>query len=172
MKLVETDSSLSAVCRDVEQRLQDIVDLESLELHVELLPNFDTKFPQHRLDPGLYLHSGKTIYINGATVSDHICEAVLTHEIAHAAFEHTLLDSRDYECYGNTDIVADLSACKWGFYEEIKADRRRVYGDIYCEVLDPSIDNNERCQRLMIYRLHSRVPQVRPQLANLGQFPA
>jgi len=143
MKLIESDSRLSEVCRAVEVHVRNVSDLATLELSVVLLADFDSlpgaEFRGIRLSPTAYQPEERRILVNCArffSLPRDVSEAVLGHEIGHAVCHRDSVMQREpryrhlSEC-----IVADLLACKWSFFEGLRRERLESNGPRYCEIL-------------------------------------
>ena len=134
MKLSESDSSLSSLCREVEIRLRSVDALDDLDLPVVMLPNFESlpeskDSPTARYTPAAYQRLEKRIVVNGdvfPSLPSDVCEAALAHEIAHALYHRSPIIIRDPQSGIALDeeIVADLLACRWCFFDELTEDRR------------------------------------------------
>jgi len=151
LKLAESDPSLSTLCRAVEVRVQSVHELAGLELPVVLLRNFDSvpelsSFPEgkvrdaYRLSPAMYQAQTQRVLVNAAgffSLPRDIAEAVLAHEVGHAVCHRdSIMAQPRYRPLLCECIVADLLACKWGFFEGLRNERLERYGLAYCKVLE------------------------------------
>jgi Zn-dependent protease with chaperone function len=157
LKLDESTPSLSAICRAVEARLEGVEELASLKLPLVLLPDFDS-LPEAnlaaaiRLTPTAYQRLERRILVNAATFStlqEDVAEAVLAHEIGHALCHRDSIMERatDYRFLGEC-IVADLLACKWGFFDALKKERLKSNGPQYSQILGLWSDEGEFVRRM------------------------
>ena len=145
MRLTETSSSLSELCRAVEMRLEHIEDLRPFELPLVLLPSFGSLpeaelHPTIRLTPAAYQVRERRIVVNGPAffmLEADVAEAVLAHEIGHGAYhrDSSTMRGNRYAMLGEC-IVADLLACRWGFLEGLRKERLKSCGREYCEILE------------------------------------
>lgn len=146
MKLAESDSALSEVCRAIEIRLARFENLSDLALPVALLSNFDS-LPEAQTNasylstPAAYQRSERRIIVNGQQFLP-LCldmqQAALAHEIAHAVYHRNpiVLSDPEYGIPLTEEIVADLLVCKWGFFVELRQERFQSYGARYCQILE------------------------------------
>lgn len=156
LKLNESTPSLASVCRAVEKRTREVAELSALSLPIVLLSDFEG-LPKTqagnaiRLNPAVYQRLQQRILINGSKfdpLDPDVAQAVIAHEIGHAVCHRDSLMERPayrslYEC-----IVAELLACKWGFFDELKKDRLESYGSKYCEILELWQDGLEFVSRM------------------------
>lgn len=162
MDLLESDPSLSSVCRAVEARVQGADEPANLELSVVLLLDFESlpdlrSLPEgkardvFRQSPTLYQVQPQRILINGAnffSLLPDVAEAALAHEVGHAVCERdSLMKLPRYKTL-NSCIVADFLACRWGFCEGLRKERLESYGPQYCEILQLWGDEQEFIRRV------------------------
>lgn len=141
--LVESSPVLEDLCRSIERRLAQKADTAGLVLPVEMLDNFDDvpEASLQPLSPMGYLPSGRKILVNAATVGTVPASALpgaLAHEIGHAVLadgarvpDVAALGRKIPEC-----TCADLLACRWGFAGELRIEREKSFGAVYCLALD------------------------------------
>jgi hypothetical protein len=145
MKLSESHSSLSPLCRTLEVRLANVEQLANLDLPVCLLPDFES-FPEanfsaaFRSTPAAYQIHEPKILVNGdrfLSLPFHIQQAAIAHEIAHAICQRTPLQlvDPDWGIRLSEEIVADFLVCSWGLLDELTEERSGSYGARYCEIL-------------------------------------
>ena len=157
MKLIESDSSLSATCRAVEVRLAGVGDLAGLELPVVLLPDFEDvpeakRSVAIRRTPAAYRPSEGKIFVNQARFSllpADVAEAVIAHEIGHAVSHRDSLAQKYPEL--SDCMVADLLACRWSFFEGLRKERFESNGQKYCELLDLWSDESKYVRGMAVY---------------------
>ena len=143
---MESDRSLSAACRAVELRTQDVNDLATLELPVVLEHDFDSlsTLESIRLSPTIYRREDRRILVNLITfpsLSPVVAEAALAHEVGHAICQRDSIMEQPLYSPLNECMVADLFACKWGFFDGLMKERVESHGPEYCEIL--SLWSNE-----------------------------
>jgi hypothetical protein len=146
MRLVETDLRLSKNCRAVEMRTQGISDTARLELPVVLLANFDSlpdSTATDRRSPCAYQVRENRIIVNTSRFFDlenDVAEAALAHEAAHGLYHRDRIVKRcmflGIPMLASEEVVADLLACRWGFFEGLKKERLQSYGSQYCKILE------------------------------------
>jgi hypothetical protein len=145
MKLSESHSSLSSLCRAVEIRLRFVDALAGLNLPIVMLPDFES-LPESkdsatvRDTPFAYQRREKRIIVNGdlfPSLASDVCEAALAHEIAHALYHRSPIVIKDpqFSIALDEEIVADLLVCRWGFLDELNKERFQSYGAKYCNIL-------------------------------------
>ena len=136
MKLVESDISLSRLCRFVEQRLREFHYLDGVQLPIILLPAFDSlSLPKE--DPCAYKQKTRTILVNGPAffLRSFECQAsALAHEIGHHAHDAALIGRGRHSALLSRCIVADWCACMWGLFDGLKDARLERYGKEYCDL--------------------------------------
>jgi hypothetical protein len=160
LRLSESSSVLSAVCRAVEAALAPVPELYGLELGVELMENFD-RLPEAKRSRAIkntcaaYRRSTKTLYVNRSTffsLPSRAQQAVLAHEIAHAlAHRDCLPDQRSaYSQLGDfaEEFLADRLTCMWGFFEGLSAERASSYGQRYVKALALWPDESAYCKAM------------------------
>lgn len=157
MKLVESAPSLTEVCRAVEIGVQDVDDLATLELPVVLLPDFDSLSEAKSSDavrrsPAAYQLRERRILVNSVAffhLPTDVAEAALAHEIGHSVcHRHSLMQRvRSYRELGEC-IVADLLACRWGFFDGLRKERLGSYGEQYCKILELWPNEDEFARRM------------------------
>lgn len=135
MILNENDKKLESVCRAFELHVKDADALSNLSLEVELLPNFndlpESSIEAIRDSPAAYRKSSNKIYVNNSTFfsfNEDVQGAFIAHEIGHVVLQNTPSDI-------NIEIKADRLACEWGFFEALRIERLRSYGQKYVDCL-------------------------------------
>lgn len=149
MRLIESDESLTKICRDVEEHVKEIDVLNDLVLEVVKLESLNS-FPEAERSQAvhdscaLYQCSSKTIFINYPSfkeLSESIQSAVIAHEIGHAiARRDRLIENNSKYMYLGPyaeEFLADRLACMWGYYEGLREERvrSRYYGEKYVSAL-------------------------------------
>ncbi len=160
VQLQEAAPGLEGVCRAVEARTRHVPELARLLLPVVLLPDFDT-IPEAqssgatRASAAAYQLSDRRILINAAKffqLASNVGEAVVAHEVGHAVCHRDAVMSRTPEYASLSEcIVADLLACRWGFFDGLKAERLQSYGSEYCEALELWQNQPEFLGRMLRY---------------------
>jgi Zn-dependent protease with chaperone function len=138
-------------------RLENVEDLDSFELPVVLLPDFGSlpeahSHPAVRLTPAAYQVRERRIVVNGPAffvLEADVAEAVLAHEIGHGAYhrDSSTIRTNRYGMLGEC-IVADLLACRWGFFEGLRKERLQSYGLQYCQILELWPNESEYIARM------------------------
>jgi hypothetical protein len=163
MELRESDEALSYICRSIEGLTEGISDLKDLVLPVELLSNFykepgaqKSKFIQN--SPTVYRLSDRKILVDRSKffgLKAEIAKIALIHEVGHAychlkgqAFCNHARFAELHE-----DQVVDLLLCRWGFEEQLIAERKNSYGKEYCEALRLWRDETKYIKTMARYRL-------------------
>lgn len=146
MKLIESDPSLTAICRSVEVRLGGISTLAAVEIPVVLLADFSQLGPPVTArDPTAYNRSENRIFVNARvfpSFREDSAHFALAHEIGHDAHDTgisgVLLGAKGlHPC-----LIADWLATQWGFSEEMRRERLADRGPEYCDELS-SISTEE-----------------------------
>src|SRR5580765_2158015 len=145
--LRESTPIIGPLCRSVEHRLASISDVGGLNLAIDLLPNFDgvpeaAKSPRLKQTSAFYRPSIQTIFLNApefVSLPPGVQEAVLAHEIAHAVAKRDGLMEKTpaYQEFGpyGEEFLVDRLACKWGFFDGVRAERTASYGEAYVAAL-------------------------------------
>lgn len=137
MKLVESDPSLTAICRLVEARLAGIPSLAAVELPVVLLPRFnDLGPPVTQRDPVAYNRRGQKILVNSQvfpSFSAEVAQFALGHEIGHHAHYAGITPFRPDFRGVHSCLIADWLAAQWGLSEEMRKERLTDRGAEYCD---------------------------------------
>jgi hypothetical protein len=146
LKLKDSGEQLASICRRVEIKAELPPQLGDLELPVTLVPDFEdiasrypskSDFIEH--NEAIYLVHEEAVLVNESCFFD-LSAAAATATIAHEVGHHVFAKAREVNYdLGYRDlheeIVVDLLACDWGFYEEICELRRARYGNNYCLLL-------------------------------------
>ncbi len=143
LHLRETDEHLAQLCREFERRVASVADLDQLELPVVLKATFQDE-PEAResrviaTDQASYRHSLKSVFINNSTfwlLPEDQRLGVVAHEVGHAVSDRDALRSRSPFRMLSDCQVADLLACRWGFYDALRHERASYYGQPYGDAL-------------------------------------
>ncbi len=148
LKLKTTSNDLKSICRRVESIVTDVEELQGLVFDVELLPDFDS-LPEASTSSAVkescaaYRRSTQTIYVNARTffcLETEMQQAALAHEMGHgyAHAKEIMSPSSPYSKFGEfgEEFLADRLACKWGFFEGVKAERLLSYKQEYVSALE------------------------------------
>jgi hypothetical protein len=122
MKLIESDSSLTEICRLIEERVRGVTCLENVNLPVVLLPNFgNLGFPVTPKDPTAYNRRKHIIFVNTSVFPSSPCENAqfaIGHEIGHHAHYIGIATSAPSFRNVHPCLVADCSqrdgVLRWG----------------------------------------------------------
>lgn len=151
MKLFVSDQLLENACRKLENALESVSDLASINLDVELLDSFE-ELPESSLSveycssPAAYRSSTDQILVNGSkyfelTKDEQV--AVLAHEIGHVVCQAGSLprcivkpaESNNPFASVTECIAADIWVCEWGFFKALTSERQKSRGRDYCKIL-------------------------------------
>jgi hypothetical protein len=147
MKLIESDPSLSEICRSVEGRLQPISYLSTVEIPVVLLEHFnELGFRVLPKNPAAYSGSRKQIWVNAKVFPSFArgaAQFALAHEIAHHAHNTGIAGSLLGAKGVHPCLIADWLATQWGFAEEMRSERMVSPGPEFCDKLSSIWDEEE-----------------------------
>lgn len=139
MRIACEGDGIEEVCRHVEERLRGVDELRDVEVRVVVLPDFST-VPKMGTgcmgtNPAFYDARQDIIFVDGVnfpTKKPGAQEAVLAHEIAHLLRARTNAPPvkttwMDLAAILGEEIVADATASRWGYGEELATDRAAHY---------------------------------------------
>jgi len=161
LRLCEVDARLAPLCRQFESETVSIADLDGLAIPVILKENFLNE-PEAKLsaviasDQAFYRLSQRSIFINDSTfwsLPEKVTTAVLAHEVGHAVSHRDGLEARAPFAELSRCQVADLLACRWGFYEALREERAAYYGESYAEALALWPDENAFARAMARWRM-------------------
>jgi hypothetical protein len=138
MKLIESDSCIATVCRELESRLGNQAVLEAVTLNIDVLDNFDNLKENNNIDTAKYQKSTKKVLVNRIpflALPSSIQQATIAHEIGHAVDHRDKLSEQKRFIEFSDEIVVDLLVCQWGLFNELASERLNSYGHKYVEAL-------------------------------------
>ena len=158
MPLTTGEPDLTELCDRFNARTS-AVSAVTPAVPVLLLADFDDepdakKSEAVRLSPAAHSRKRSAILVNDNTfwkLSDPARLGVLAHEMGHAVcLNDALMGLARYSRLGEC-IVADLLACRWGFLEELSAERINSNGARYVEYLSLFQDEEEYLRQMRVW---------------------
>lgn len=142
MNLSCKSNELENLCIEIQNRTSDIVELENLILNVAFVNEFDDERIEEKIpdNPAAFSREKNQIQIKQSKFSIKSREhkiAILVHEIGEAYKNMHNLQKLRSTVSGELpyDILVDRFVCKWGFFNEIKDERKQSQGNEYAECL-------------------------------------
>lgn len=134
--LVVRSSHLEPRMTPLEESQASVADLNGFTLPLVVKPDFlnEPEAKASRVianDLSFYRPSQRTVFINDSKFWAVPAEeqlAIIAHEIGHALSHRDGIESQPTFEGVHSCQVADLLACRWGFYDALSSARRRDYG--------------------------------------------
>jgi hypothetical protein len=139
------DDSLKKISEKIKSKLDEQKDLNEQTFSIELVNDFSSLSNEntdfYKNEPAVHQKSSNKVLVNKSTFFNYGIEqqiAIITHEIAHIFISNTNQKKIKNSYFGvlSEEYLADYLVCKWGFINELKAERVKSYGDEYCECLE------------------------------------